>query len=201
MRVKSEAKRQLIIDIAKKAFIELGYSNTSMSEIASRVGGSKATLYNYFSSKEEIFAAVMETAASEQIHKAFQILEQEQDLEATLVNFGVNYLNSVLSTTLMSIWKMAITEAGLSDIGYQFYENGPKRGWSELSDYLKTKMNTGHLMQTDSMTCALHLKALIESELFLPVALHAIPFPEQAQIEMTVSHAVRVFLRAYHPAV
>ena len=46
MRVKSEAKRQAILDIAKATFIEQGYSNTSMSEIASRVGGSKATLYN-----------------------------------------------------------------------------------------------------------------------------------------------------------
>jgi AcrR family transcriptional regulator len=63
MRVKSETKRQTILDVATKAFIELGFNNTSMSEIASRVGGSKSTLYNYFSSKEEIFSAVMETSA------------------------------------------------------------------------------------------------------------------------------------------
>lgn len=199
MRVKSEAKRQAIIDVAKKAFIEQGYSNTSMSEIANRVGGSKATLYNYFSSKEEIFAAVMETTASEHILEAFKLLEQKQDFEATLVRFGVYYLSSIMSPTLMSIWKMAITEAGLSDIGHQFYENGPKRGWTELSNYLKTKMDEGLLMQANSLTCAMHLKALIESELFEPVALHAIPFPEQAQIESTINQAVKVFLRAYRP--
>ena len=38
-----------------------------MSEIAKQVGGSKATLYNYFKSKEEIFAAVMESSATRDI--------------------------------------------------------------------------------------------------------------------------------------
>ena len=34
-----------------------GYGATSMSTIAARVGGSKATLYHYFKSKEELFDA------------------------------------------------------------------------------------------------------------------------------------------------
>ena len=66
MRVKSEARRQAIIDVAKEAFCRQGFEATSMSEIASRVGGSKATLYNYFRSKEEIFIAVMESSATAQ---------------------------------------------------------------------------------------------------------------------------------------
>jgi transcriptional regulator, TetR family len=77
MRVKSEARRQAIVDVAKEAFSQQGFENTSMSEIASRVGGSKATLYNYFSSKAEIFAAVMESSATEQIAGAFKLLEEK----------------------------------------------------------------------------------------------------------------------------
>ena len=84
-RVKSEAKRQAILDIAKATFIEQGYSNTSMSEIASRVGGSKATLYNYFSSKEDIFAAVMEASAADKIAHAFHLLEKNNDIRTTLI--------------------------------------------------------------------------------------------------------------------
>lgn len=199
MRVKSETKRQAIIDVSKNAFMELGYGNTSMSEIAHRVGGSKATLYNYFSSKEEIFAAVMESAASEQIMEAFNLLEKNQDLEETLIHFGINYLSSVISPSLLSIWKMAITEAGLSDIGQQFYENGPKRGWQQLGLYLQKNMDAGLLLPSNHITCAMHLKALIEAEYFHLVALHAIPFPDSDQIETSVIHAVKVFLRAYRP--
>ena len=60
MRVKTEERRQAIIEVAREAFTAQGFENTSMAEIASRVGGSKATLYNYFSSKEELFAAVID---------------------------------------------------------------------------------------------------------------------------------------------
>jgi hypothetical protein len=47
MRVRTEKKRQEIIRIAAELFDELGYERTSMSTIASRVGGSKTTLYGY----------------------------------------------------------------------------------------------------------------------------------------------------------
>ena len=36
-----------------------GFAATSMSAIATRLGGSKGTLYNYFKSKEELFGAVV----------------------------------------------------------------------------------------------------------------------------------------------
>ena len=86
MRVKSEARRQAIIDVAKEAFCRQGFEATSMSEIASRVGGSKATLYNYFRSKEEIFIAVMESSATDRIAEAFKILEENTDIRFTLVD-------------------------------------------------------------------------------------------------------------------
>jgi AcrR family transcriptional regulator len=41
-----------IVAIAKRAFLEFGYAVTSMSCIAAQVGRSKATLYNYFRTKE-----------------------------------------------------------------------------------------------------------------------------------------------------
>jgi AcrR family transcriptional regulator len=55
-----DEKRAAIVKIAYEAFLTDGYAATSMSSIAAKVGGSKATLYNYFASKEELFAAVIE---------------------------------------------------------------------------------------------------------------------------------------------
>ena len=59
MRTKSPARRQAILDVAAQTFRELGYERTTMCEIRARVGGSKATLYSYFASKEELFFAVI----------------------------------------------------------------------------------------------------------------------------------------------
>ncbi len=55
-----DEKREAILRIAYQAFLTDGYAATSMSEIARQVGGSKATLYNYFCSKEELFTAVVD---------------------------------------------------------------------------------------------------------------------------------------------
>jgi len=50
---------QKIITSAKKHFFKKGYRQTSMEEIAVDLGVSKKTIYLYFSSKEELLAAVM----------------------------------------------------------------------------------------------------------------------------------------------
>ncbi|MDH6147641.1 AcrR family transcriptional regulator [Paraburkholderia sp. WSM4179] len=46
-----------------------------MSEIAARAGVSKATLYNYFESKEEMFAEFMGAAAQQGVGVAFERLK------------------------------------------------------------------------------------------------------------------------------
>jgi len=64
-------RRDEIVRIASEAFLDAGYAGTAMSTAASRVGGSKATLYNYFPSKEELFAAcVLESYSSAALEAA-----------------------------------------------------------------------------------------------------------------------------------
>ena len=197
MRVKSKTKRQTILDVATKAFIELGFNNTSMSEIASRVGGSKSTLYNYFSSKEEIFSAVMETSAKREIADAFESLDFKQDIEITLNKFGRQYLASIMRGNILAIWRMAVSESERSDIGQRFYTQGPQRGWKLVSDYLDKKIEEGVLRKSDSGVCAMHLKGLIEAELYLSVVLGVEDAPDSKKIEEVTARAVTVFLLAY----
>ena len=51
MKVKTEARREAIVEAAAQLFQEMGYERASMNELAKRLGGSKTTLYNYFPSK------------------------------------------------------------------------------------------------------------------------------------------------------
>ena len=52
-------KRQAILDAAKRAFIDHGYSGASMEAIAEAAPVSKPTLYTHFKGKQELFAAVI----------------------------------------------------------------------------------------------------------------------------------------------
>lgn len=47
-------KREAVLRVAASAFNRRGYANTSLDDIAASLGVSKPTLYQYFSSKQEI---------------------------------------------------------------------------------------------------------------------------------------------------
>jgi AcrR family transcriptional regulator len=50
--------REQILDVALELFVEHGYDNTSLREIAERMGFSKAALYYHFPSKDAILMAL-----------------------------------------------------------------------------------------------------------------------------------------------
>jgi TetR/AcrR family transcriptional repressor of mexJK operon len=58
-------RRKAIVDAARRAFLDDGYAATSMSGLLKTLGGSKATLWSYFRSKEELFAAVVADVTAE----------------------------------------------------------------------------------------------------------------------------------------
>ena len=72
MKKKTESKKQAIIQAATQIFQELGFEKTSMSKICSVVGGSKATIYNYFPSKEDLFFEVMSLSNEEKFQKLWK---------------------------------------------------------------------------------------------------------------------------------
>jgi AcrR family transcriptional regulator len=53
------AKTNLILDAALKVFSEKGYHETRLEDIAAAAGFSKASLYNYYEDKEEIFLHIL----------------------------------------------------------------------------------------------------------------------------------------------
>jgi len=58
-RERAEALHRSIIDVARTMFLAAGYSVTSMDAVAARAGISKGTLYSRFSSKSELFTAIV----------------------------------------------------------------------------------------------------------------------------------------------
>jgi len=197
MRVKTEERRLAILDIAKELFITKGFSQTSMSEIAKQLGGSKATLYNYFSSKEDIFAAVMEAAATQDLSTAFESLSTKSPLREVLVKFGATYLNCILSPEIAALHKMAIMQADRSKIGRFFYEKGPKRGWQNVRKFLDSLIAESQLRPCDAWIAAIHFKAMLEAEVLEPYLFGVIDKPKARELDTIVERAVDSFLVLY----
>jgi AcrR family transcriptional regulator len=198
MRVRTEAKREAILEIAAKAFIEMGYERASMAEISSRVGGSKATLYGYFESKEQLFIAVATAVGEKHLAAAFAELEQrETDLPVALQRFGERMMAFLSQPEALATQRMVVAEAGHSDIGRRFYEAGPRRGLDAVAAYLQAAMDQGRLRTADARVAAQHLIALFQAET-MPLRLLGVPVgTSRAQIRSAIERALAVFLAAY----
>ncbi len=55
-----QARADLILDGAEKLFIEKGYADTSINDIAEHADFSRTSVYQYFSGKEEIYLCILE---------------------------------------------------------------------------------------------------------------------------------------------
>jgi AcrR family transcriptional regulator len=199
VRVRTEAKRSDILHTAAVAFLEQGFERTSMSEIAARVGGSKATLYGYFGSKEELFVAVVVAEAEKQLIPAFAELDEHvNNLREALLGLGEKLLTFLLSPDSIAAHRMVLSEAGESDIGHRFHANGRQRGIGLLADFFERARRAGKMRRCDFRLAATHLCALMESEL-LPPILFGVPrtAPSRREIRLSAERGVDAFLAAY----
>jgi len=60
-----EEKRNLIMNVALEHFANAGYHTTTISHIANHAGISKGLMYNYFKSKDELLAGIVNRSLSE----------------------------------------------------------------------------------------------------------------------------------------
>jgi AcrR family transcriptional regulator len=201
MKVRTDAKRDEILEVARAAFLELGYERTSMAEIATRVGGSKATLYGYFPSKEALFMATIERLAEQYISPALAELETStDDVRVGLRRFGEQFLAFVSTQESVATYRMVISQAAHSDIGQAFFEAGPDRIDRELARYLSGAMSRGQLRKADADVTATHFLALLtHGEMWRHYFMHKVPVLTRPQIKRIVERAVDAFLTGYQP--
>src|ERR1700749_2884915 len=81
------SKRRQILDGASKVFMDLGFDDASMGEIARAAGVSKGTLYVYFADKNQLVEAIVEREVFEQRKLDFDF-DPERDVATTLQEFG-----------------------------------------------------------------------------------------------------------------
>ena len=195
VRVRTESKREAILQAASQVFLESGFEGASMAEIAARVGGSKATLYGYFPSKEDLFIEVMHDAAKHHCERIFASLENDaDDLPVALQRFGERMLAVLCQESGIQARRAIIAESGRSDIGLRFYEGGPKKGTAELARFLALQMEKGKLRQSDPIVAAHHLMALLDSETTTPRLFGIEKKLTKGYIREAVGRAIDTFL-------
>jgi len=193
-----DERRQAILAIAREVFVEEGYGAASMSAIAARLGGSKGTLYNYFRSKEALFAAMVGDQSAQKQAELFQLDDEVDDVADVLTRLGRRVVRLMLSEEVLCMHRIVVAESGrFPEIGEALYEAGPKRGKAPLINYLNRAIKDGRLKPADPERMAGHAIELALSGLYRRRLWNVGPPPTEAEIDENVDAAIEVFMAAY----
>ncbi len=193
-----KAKERRILDAALSVFAATGYSGASMDAIAAEARVSKPTLYQYFGSKEQLFAAMMLDKRDEMLG-VFD--NPSPSLVRDLHDFAWRYAQTVMRPDLLSLARLIIGEAQrFPQIGRAYQASGPDHMLAGIMDYLTRRRSEGALDFADAELAAQDLWGLILSAprtqaLYIPDAI-----PDRAALARYINNGLRVFLKAYSAA-
>jgi AcrR family transcriptional regulator len=195
---RSDERRQHILDVAGEVFLQEGYAAASMSAIAARLGGSKGTLYNYFTSKTELFAAYMSHACVAYSEALLTTADDETPLVEALRRLGVGFLTFILRDEVMAVFRLVVAEAHrFPELGEAFYESGPKQSCAILAGWMIRRMERGEMRQVDPDTAARQFFALCKSGLHSLRLWNVVPEASPADVERHIAAQVEMFVAAY----
>lgn len=191
-------RRKSFVDAAARAFFANGYGDTTMSSIATMVGGSKTTLWTYFPSKEVLFAAVVDDIV-EQHGLALSVdLSEDEDIRLVLHRFGTTLLATLMSEPILNLHRLVVGEAKrFPHLAELFYERGARRGKARLSAYLARAMETLLLRSGDPAIAARQFTALCQAGAYQRAMMNLGTGESRTSLDSEVEMAVDTFCRAW----
>lgn len=135
-------RRCAIVAIAKRWFLDKGYAATSMSAIADELGGSKATLWAHFASKEELFAAVIDDLVERFAGEMEGALLQDQFSLEGLRHFALRFLHKLMGEEAIKLFRLIMADGGrFPEINAVFHVRGPSRMQRRTIAYFATRFS------------------------------------------------------------
>ena len=114
---KGKKRYELIVKTALELFLKNGYEKTSLSDIVAISGGSLASIYTFFESKEGLFQAIIE----QEIDSFIKEIDEKIDLKIS------HSLEEFLTKFATIIFSIVCNKKNIS-LGRIMMSEGPKNG-------------------------------------------------------------------------
>lgn len=118
-----DKRRRAIIDAGRELFIEQGYERTTLHEVVKKSGGSLATIYKLFCSKEGLLEAVVFEKARSGASLIHKIAEEERNPTATLRRLALALRTQFLDPSDIALVRI-VTARSIENqaFGQRFFE-------------------------------------------------------------------------------
>lgn len=148
-------KRAEIVALATRSFLDQGYAATSMSAIAEQLGGSKATLWGHFSSKAELFAAVIDRQVDTFSQDIEEVLTSQTFSLPALRRACLRYLDCLLRNDAVRLFSLVISEGKrFPEITEMFHSRGPAKVRECIAKFFATRLEQADAGRLTQLTVA-----------------------------------------------
>ena len=181
--------------------MELGYSDTSTLEIATRAKVSKRELYALVGSKQDILVACItgRVGRMRPLPPDAPPPQDRQSLAALLTAFGVQLLTELTHPAVVGTHRLAIAEVNRApEVAQALQSKGRRTTRALLREILQQARSAG-LVSDDSAEMTEQFMALLWGDLLVNLPLGATEAPGAAEIRRRADSATRALL-LLHPA-
>lgn len=148
---RKDARPQELLDAALDHFVARGFAATRLDDVAKSAGVSKGTLYLYFSSKEELFKAVVRESIVPLIGEAENMIEQYTGGSEDLFRLVMTtWWENVGASKLSGLPKLMTAEAGnFPELAKFYQEEVVDRGEKLVATMLRRGIARGEIRDMD----------------------------------------------------
>jgi TetR/AcrR family transcriptional repressor of mexJK operon len=194
-----EAKRDAILEAARKVFMDVGFGAASMDAIASEAKVSKQTVYNHFGSKEELFGAMIRYWVELKL-MVFNEAAKSGKPEDTLRAMAHQFLDHGAAEQRVGMYRILMAEAPrFPELGEIFYKAGPAVVRKFAADYLAEQHARGTLRVENPQLAAEQFFGMLNGCQF-KAQLGIERLPSKQAIDAYIDHAVLLMMRACSPS-
>lgn len=170
---RKEARPGELLDAALSLFVSKGFSATKVEDVAASAGVSKGTLFLYFSSKEDLFKAVIRANLADHFPAWNQEFENFQGTTPEMLAYAlVSWWQRIGSTDASGITKLVMSEANNFPEVVQFYDQEVVRpGHALFQRILQRGIDSGEFVTFDTEQ-AVH--SLVSAILYVTMWKHAL---------------------------
>jgi len=137
-QTRGDRRREEILVAAEEIFLEKGYGNATVDDIAARAGASKATMYKWFGNKETMFAEIVRSRAPDIAHASSEALQANGTLSTILINWSMQVLKLVTTPRSVALFKLILAESPrFPELVQIFYEKGPATAQAHLAEFFR----------------------------------------------------------------
>jgi len=192
-------RRTAIVELATRTFLEHGYDRTTMSGIAAELGGSKGTLWSYFASKEELFAAVLDSATAAFRSVMTAVLDPSLPIDEVLASFAEKFMTRITMPDAIALQRLIISEVErFPEIGRIFYDRAPNRSRAMLAEFFASHMASKTLRQDDPGEAAGVFLSMCTGS-YPQRLLWGVEKRDEAEVRREAGRIAANFLRCYPP--